>query len=97
MKKFLTGLLLASVTLPATASDKSMQPIAGDPVQTTSGRIAGTELDSGVKAYLGIPFAEPPVGDPRWPRFTSPPTARSPQRPTPATWFAPSTAAPRRT
>ncbi|MDE1917686.1 MAG: carboxylesterase family protein [Sphingomonadales bacterium] len=48
------------------AADRSMQPIAGDPVQTESGRIAGTQLPSGVKAYLGIPFAQPPVGDLRW-------------------------------
>lgn len=50
----------------AAAPDKSMQPIAGDPVQTGSGKIAGTTLASGVKAYLGIPFAAPPVGDRRW-------------------------------
>jgi len=48
------------------ATDKSMQLIASDPVQTSAGRIAGTALPSGVKAYLGIPFAEAPVGDLRW-------------------------------
>lgn len=48
------------------AADRSMQPIASDPVQTESGRIAGTQLPSGVKAYLGIPFAQPPVRDLRW-------------------------------
>ena len=35
-------------------------------VQTDSGAVAGKVLDSGVKAWLGIPFARPPVQDLRW-------------------------------
>lgn len=35
-------------------------------VQTDSGPVAGRLLDSGVKAWFGIPFAKPPVGDLRW-------------------------------
>jgi hypothetical protein len=31
------------------AADKSMQPIASDPVETSSGRVAGTALASGVR------------------------------------------------
>jgi len=35
-------------------------------IQTDSGTVAGKVLDSGVKAWLGIPFAQPPVRDLRW-------------------------------
>jgi hypothetical protein len=40
--------------------------IPGDPITIDSGKVAGTLLDSGVHAYLGIPFAAPPVGQLRW-------------------------------
>lgn len=55
--------LLLSGTGVATAS---MNPIVGDPVQTVSGAVAGTRLESGVRAYLGIPYAKPPVLGLRW-------------------------------
>jgi para-nitrobenzyl esterase len=51
--------------LAAEAPDKSMYPIAGGPVRTQSGLVAGTLRDD-VSAYLGIPFAAPPTGERRW-------------------------------
>jgi para-nitrobenzyl esterase len=37
-----------------------------EPIQTSEGLIAGKVLPSGVKAWLGVPFAKPPVNDLRW-------------------------------
>ncbi len=59
--------LLAVVACVGTANaDRSMQPIAGDPIETNSGRISGTMIGNDVRAYLGIPYATPPVGNLRW-------------------------------
>ena len=66
MHKLVGMLLGATALMGAAPADRSMTPIAGDPVATATGRIAGTQLDSGVRAYLGIPFAAPPVGPLRW-------------------------------
>jgi len=44
----------------------SQEPIAGDPIAIDTGKVAGTVLDNGAHAYLGIPFGAPPVGDLRW-------------------------------
>jgi para-nitrobenzyl esterase len=52
----LFALALAFVAMPA----------AANPVRTASGAVEGTTLDSNVQAWLGIPFAAPPVGDLRW-------------------------------
>src|SRR5688572_25839737 len=40
--------------------------IRNDPVAVESGSLAGTSLESGVRAYLGVPFAAPPVRELRW-------------------------------
>jgi para-nitrobenzyl esterase len=40
--------------------------IPGDPVSTSGGLVAGTHLPSGVHAYLGVPYAQPPVRNLRW-------------------------------
>jgi para-nitrobenzyl esterase len=66
-----TTLLLVALAMSTTSAfaqpveDRSIQPIAGDPVAASTGRLAGTVRD-GVRAYLGIPFAAPPTGDRRW-------------------------------
>lgn len=41
-------------------------PAAARPVAVDGGQIAGTVLPSGVEAWLGVPFAAPPVRELRW-------------------------------
>ena len=36
------------------------------PIHTEGGQLAGKVLASGVKAWLGVPYAKPPVNDLRW-------------------------------
>jgi para-nitrobenzyl esterase len=43
-----------------------MNPVPGDPITIESGKLSGTLLDSGIRAYLGVPFAAPPVRELRW-------------------------------
>jgi para-nitrobenzyl esterase len=57
---------LASLIAPAARAQVMAAPVPGDPVQVTGGKIAGQTLPSGVRAYLGIPFAAPPVEALRW-------------------------------
>ena len=56
--------VLALAGTPAAAAP--MIPVAGDPVTIDAGKVAGTQVDSAVKAYLGIPFAAPPIRENRW-------------------------------
>jgi para-nitrobenzyl esterase len=56
-------LLVAAAFAPAQVVEK---PVVGDPVQTDAGKVSGLWLPSGVKAYLGVPFAAPPVRSLRW-------------------------------
>jgi para-nitrobenzyl esterase len=59
--------LAAGVLLGFAAhSQVILKPIERDPVRISSGLVSGTYLASGVKAYLGIPFAAPPVREFRW-------------------------------
>ncbi|PWU09922.1 MAG: carboxylesterase [Terriglobia bacterium] len=62
MKKI--ALLVAAVS--AAGAQIVETPVPGDPVALDSGRVAGKILANGVKAYLGIPFAAPPVRELRW-------------------------------
>jgi para-nitrobenzyl esterase len=57
---------LVAATIFSASAQAAMIPIASDPVVTDGGKVAGTQLASGVRAYLGIPFARPPVGPLRW-------------------------------
>jgi para-nitrobenzyl esterase len=59
--------LCASASVSASGAPSiAMVPIAGDPVMTQAGKVSGTLLPSGVKAYLGIRYATPPTQDLRW-------------------------------
>ena len=58
------GLLLA---MPGAAFAQVVQvPVPDDPITIDSGAVSGKLLDTGVKAWLGIPYAAAPVGDFRW-------------------------------
>src|SRR3974377_2011685 len=60
-------LMLATVVLFSAVPAQVVEPPGpGDPVVIDSGRVAGKMLPSGVRAYLGIPFAAPPVRELRW-------------------------------
>jgi len=55
---------VTALIAPSVRSQAVLQRIA--PIQTTGGLLAGEVLPSGVSAWLGIPYAEPPVDDLRW-------------------------------
>jgi para-nitrobenzyl esterase len=58
--------LMLSDFAPAALAQIVAIPIPEDPVTIDSGSVAGKVLASGVKAYFGVPYAAPPVGDLRW-------------------------------
>ncbi|MCI4591958.1 carboxylesterase family protein [Sphingobium sp. BYY-5] len=60
------GLTLGLLALTSVAPAQVVDRPAGDPVSTEAGLVAGKTLPSGVRAWLGVPFAAPPVRDLRW-------------------------------
>lgn len=59
--------LTLAVTAALVAAYAATTPAAiSDPVTTASGKLAGVTLKSGVRAFKGIPFGAPPVGELRW-------------------------------
>lgn len=69
LRKHITlGFLAACCAINAAALPLPVvnSPVAGDPIAIEGGLIAGTVLPSGVRAYLGVPFAAPPVRELRW-------------------------------
>jgi para-nitrobenzyl esterase len=69
-RKVLVSMLASAVLATGAVVQARAQvmesPVPGDPVAITGGRVAGQRLASGVKAYIGIPFAEPPIMERRW-------------------------------
>jgi para-nitrobenzyl esterase len=59
-------MLLSLLHIPASKAQNSETKVPGDPVKIESGLVAGKLLPNGVKAYLAIPYAQPPVGEFRW-------------------------------
>jgi len=67
LSKIAATALAATIVLATGAQAQIVKsPIPSDPVETGSGQIAGKMLDSGVKAYFGVPFAAPPLRELRW-------------------------------
>jgi para-nitrobenzyl esterase len=45
----------------------AVAPAKADPIKTSGGLVSGVAVSDGaVRAYKGIPFAKPPIGDLRW-------------------------------
>src|SRR5258707_5875710 len=67
----LAALAISLAARAGPAQAQGVTPIPGDPLATQSGRVAGKFLPSGIRAYLGIPYAAAPVRELRW-RATQP-------------------------
>ena len=61
-----TSLTLAITAAVVAAYSVTMPAAISDPVTTATGKLSGVTLPSGVRAFKGIPFGAPPVGELRW-------------------------------
>ena len=67
MRSFKSFVCCTALALMATVAHAGvMNPIPSDPITIESGKLSGTLLDGGIRAYLGVPFAAPPVRELRW-------------------------------
>lgn len=57
-------LVVATIFVPQTSGQITVTPIAK--IHTNEGWLTGKIMPSGVRAWLGVPFAKPPVNDLRW-------------------------------
>jgi para-nitrobenzyl esterase len=66
--RYATVIVLCGITcLGFSVADAQVtRSIHGDPVKIDSGLVSGTMGTEGVKTYLGVPFAAPPVRENRW-------------------------------
>ncbi|MDR6707393.1 MULTISPECIES: carboxylesterase/lipase family protein [unclassified Novosphingobium] len=62
----MTFRLALACLLLAPVSAASAAPVPPPAAMTEGGRVEGVHLASGVQAFLGIPYAAPPVRDLRW-------------------------------
>ena len=89
-RRLLFVLLIACVALAAPAAGNA---VAAGVVPTDKGPVRGDESGA-VKQYLGIPYAEPPVGDLRWRAPQAPDRWRTPRDATEFANHCPQTASP---
>jgi para-nitrobenzyl esterase len=65
LARMATAVALAALTMAPLASAQS--PVKADAVKTDAGLVSGAASSvAGVRQYLGIPYAAPPVGPNRW-------------------------------
>jgi len=63
-RRLLQPLIILGVAVLVSCDSATQQPL----VEASGTRYLGIEQDSGVQAFLGIPFAKPPVNELRWER-----------------------------